>query len=198
MEPIPAGDGAEATLPTNTLVERAVAGSPEAIEALCARYRPRLVGWARGRLPVAARGLVDTDDIVQETLVNSLRHLDGLDHREHGFLHYVRTALRNRILNAVRDAKRRPGRGELDDNLISPAPSPIDEVIGREAEERFNDALERLDPVDREMIIARIELHMPWADIAIHFGKPSPSAARQATNRAIEKLARDMDGNGTR
>jgi RNA polymerase sigma factor (sigma-70 family) len=157
-----------------------------------------LVGWARGRLPASARGLLDTDDLVQETLVNTIRHLDRLDEREQGFLHYVRTALRNRILNAIRDAKRQPGQGDLDQNLVSPGFTPIDEIIGREAEHRFNEALDRLDPVLREMVIARIELRMTWADIAIHFGKPSPSAARNPTNRAIERLAREMDGNGNR
>jgi RNA polymerase sigma-70 factor (ECF subfamily) len=43
------------------------------------RYLPRLRRWATGRLPPAARGLLDTEDIVQETIVKTIRNIDHID-----------------------------------------------------------------------------------------------------------------------
>ena len=63
---------------TQTLVERARAGDEAAREQLYERCLPPLRRWARGRLPIWARGLLQTDDVVQETVVRSLRSLDRL------------------------------------------------------------------------------------------------------------------------
>jgi DNA-directed RNA polymerase specialized sigma24 family protein len=51
------------------LIERARAGDQEAIERLFARHLKPLQRWASGRLPKWARDLADTDDLVQDTLV---------------------------------------------------------------------------------------------------------------------------------
>src|SRR5690242_17786883 len=51
-------------------------GDREALDRLFARCLPPLRRWARGRLPTAARGALDTQDLVQDTIVNSLRRLD--------------------------------------------------------------------------------------------------------------------------
>ena len=44
-------------------------------------YRPRLVRWATGRLPVQARSLFDTGDLVQETLMRAIQVLNGAEGR---------------------------------------------------------------------------------------------------------------------
>ena len=46
----------------------------------------------------------------------------------------------------------------LDDQLVCAADSPLDQVIGREALERYESALARLTIGEREAIIARVEL----------------------------------------
>lgn len=53
----------DTSVPTHTVVDRAMSGSQQAVDALCERYRPRHVTWASGRLPGFARGMLDTDDI---------------------------------------------------------------------------------------------------------------------------------------
>ena len=57
------------------LIHRARAGDAAALNALVERYRPRLVRWAAGRLPPHARGMAETQDVVQETLVNAFRKI---------------------------------------------------------------------------------------------------------------------------
>ena len=71
-------------------------------------------------------------------------------------------------------------------------PSPIEEAIGSEALARYEAALQRLRPTDREAIIARIELGLPYTEVAQALGKPSVAAAHVAVSRALLKLAREM------
>ena len=63
------------------LVLRAQNGDELAREELCARYLPRLRRWAHGRMPGWARQHLDTEDIVQETLLRSIGQLDGFSAR---------------------------------------------------------------------------------------------------------------------
>ncbi len=58
--------------------------------------------------------------------------------------------------------------------------------------ERYEAALQALKPEDREAIIARVELGMSYADIALERGKPSSDAARMAVSRAVSRLAEKM------
>ena len=60
------------------LLLRAREGDEAARNELCARYLPRLRRWAHGRLPVWAREHLDTEDIVQDALMKSVRRLDPL------------------------------------------------------------------------------------------------------------------------
>ena len=60
---------------TSVLLERVRAGDNSALDILVGRYLIPLRRWASGRLPAWARDLRDTDDIVQDTLIATLRHL---------------------------------------------------------------------------------------------------------------------------
>ena len=61
---------------TFSLLERAREGDQEAVELLVARHRPPLQRWASGRLPRWARDMVDTQDLVQETLFRTVRNIE--------------------------------------------------------------------------------------------------------------------------
>src|SRR5262245_5756240 len=79
------------------LVSRARQGDADALERLCARYLPRLKRWAHGRLPAWARGPLETDDVVQESLVRSVAQLGDFEPRhEAAFQAYLRQAVLNR------------------------------------------------------------------------------------------------------
>jgi RNA polymerase sigma-70 factor (ECF subfamily) len=175
------------------LIERIRAGDKAALDVLLRRYLPILTRWASGRLPRGARDLSDTEDLVQETIISSLRHLDHIEIRGEGALQaYLRRAVLNRIRDELRRHGRRGAAETLDEDLRAPEDSPLEQAIGNEALERYEAALARLTAGDREAIISRIELGQTYAEIAAALGKPSAEAARMAVNRALARLARLM------
>jgi RNA polymerase sigma factor (sigma-70 family) len=150
-----------------TLLERARAGDRAALESLVARHLPRLQRWASGRLPRWARDMADTQDLVQETLFQTFKRIEAFEPRGEGALQaYLRQAVLNRIREELRRAKRRPPKSELDPEAEGNARSPLEEAIGQEAVERYEQALARLRPADRELVVARIELGYTNQEIA--------------------------------
>jgi RNA polymerase sigma-70 factor (ECF subfamily) len=184
----------ESRLPSSlTLLERARGGDQAAVETLIARYLPRLQRWATGRLPRWARDVAETQDLVQETLFRTFKRIEKFEPRGDGALQaYLRQAILNRIREELRRAKRQPVRTELDPQAPVDARSPLEEAIGQEALERYELALARLRPEDRELIVARIELGYTNQEIAELLNRPTANAARMATERALVRLAREM------
>jgi RNA polymerase sigma factor (sigma-70 family) len=175
------------------LVIRANAGDGAAVTALYERYRPRLQRWAHNRLPPMARGALQTEDLVQDTLTHVLGHLTAFNPRHEGaFQGYVRTALKNRIRDVARWQKRRGPRDVLDSQMLGDEASPLDIAIGLETIDRYDLALERLRPEDRDLIIARIEMGLSNEEMRVMFEKPSAAAVHMALSRALIKLAEEM------
>lgn len=175
------------------LLRRSRKGDRRALDRLIERHLPAFRAWAAGRLPNWARGVVDTDDLVQETLLHTFRHLHEFRPQYDGALQvYLRRALRNRIRDELRRAQRR-GRTIVAD-LREPdrGPSPLDVAIEDETHRRFETALEQIDRKDREAIVARVELRQSWSEVADVLGKPSAAAARMAVARALTRLAKEM------
>lgn len=182
--------GAEST---RQLLDRARAGEREALDRLLARYLPRLERWARGRLPRWARDVADTQDLVQETVLQTFRRIDAFEPRGAGaFQAYLRAAILNRIRDELRKARRRPSSMEIDEQRPDPGASPLEEAIGNEALERYEAALSRLKPSDREAIVARVEMGFSLEEVAEALDKPTANAARVAIDRALLRLAVEM------
>ena len=178
---------------TLSLLERARAGDQDALNDLFARYAAPLRRWAAGRLPRWARDLSDTPDLVQETLLNTFRNIEGFEHRGEGGLQlYLRRAVMNRIRDELRRAQHRPEATALDPDLRDESASPLEAAIGAEAVERYEAALDRLREDERDMITARVELGLTYSEIAAAAGKPSANAARMAVARALMRLAEEM------
>jgi RNA polymerase sigma-70 factor (ECF subfamily) len=179
---------------TFDLVQRARGGDRDALDRLFARHLPILRRWASGRLPRWTRDLMDTDDLVQETIIRALKRIDSFEPRHVGALQaYLRQAILNRIRDEVRRAVRSPVAAALDDNQFDRAASPLDEAIGREAVDRYETALARMRPEEREAIVARVEMDCSYQEVAEALGKPSADAARMAVSRALLRLAQEMD-----
>jgi RNA polymerase sigma-70 factor (ECF subfamily) len=181
---------------TADLLRRARLGDEEALNELIRRHLEPLRRFARGRLPRWSRDLRDTEDLVQDTLAQTIRRVNEFEPRHEGALQgYLRQALVNRIRDEVRRAGRRrvtPGL-EGADVVVDPSPSPLEEVIGREAVERYEAALARLREDDRALIVARVELQQSYAQIAAMHGKTNAEHARVAVARALIRLAKEMD-----
>jgi RNA polymerase sigma factor (sigma-70 family) len=192
MSDSPSAD-AQSTLlsdePTIELVVRARGGDRMAVEALLQRSVPQLKRWAHGRLPAAARGTLDTGDLVQETVLHVLRRLDTFEPRHVGAMQaYLRQSVINRIRDEVRRIGRHPTPCELPEDMRSELPSPLEEAVQAEGVQRYRTALATLAPRDRELIVVRIEAQWNYDEIAQRFGLPTSDAARMAVGRALRRL----------
>jgi RNA polymerase sigma factor (sigma-70 family) len=175
------------------LIERARAGDQEALDRLFARHLKPLQRWARGRLPKWTRDLADTDDLVQETLLQTFKRIEHFEPRRVGALQaYLRQAVLNRIKNELRRKGRQPQATDLDGLELESIESPLEQAIGKEAVERYEGALQRLKAEEREAIIARVEMGYSFEELAEALGKPTPDAARKTAHRALVRLAEEM------
>jgi RNA polymerase sigma-70 factor (ECF subfamily) len=176
------------------LLLRAKTGDVDATNRLFARYLPRVRRWAHGRLPASSRSLVNTDDLAQDVLLRAIASLDRFEPRHEGaFQGFLRQIILNRVRDEARSAGRRPsGETFEEDAHVAVDPSPMEIAIGQEALERYERALQRLKPQERELIVARCELDFSAAEIATIFEKPTAEAATRAVGRALVRLAEEM------
>ena len=106
---------------------------------------------------------------------------------------YLRSNLgTNRIRDIARQYQRTGAPDPLDSEVAGHDHSPLDLAIGQEMLDRYEAALDRLRPEERDLIIARIEMGLPHAEIAAMFDKPSVAAVHMALSRALVKLAEEM------
>ena len=179
--------------PTIELVMRGRDGDRQAVEALLQRCVPYIRRFAHGRLPAAARGSLDTSDLVQEIVLHVLRRLDVFVPRHVGAMQaYLRQSVINRIRDEVRKIGRHPAPSELPDDLVSDLESPHEQAVMNEAVERYHAALMKVSPRDRELIVARIELQWSHAEIAAQLGLHTADAARMAVGRALKRLTAQL------
>ena len=175
---------------TFDLVARVRTGDQDAWATLINRFLRPLKQLGHNRLRGQARGMTDTDDVVQDALINTVKRLDRVDCRNRGALSaYLRRAVLNRIV----DAARRSSRLTSDDEAIAGAPhvgpSPLDELLDKEEAQRYRAALATLSPRDRTLIVLRLRHQLPYRDLAERLGLATPDAARMASMRALCRLA---------
>ena len=156
---------------------------PSGVGAMVAECLPSIRKWAHRRLPAAARGAMETCDLVQEVALRMLKRRQVFDVRHpYAVQGYLHKALMNLIRDEARRVARRPPVGGLpeDDELPSRDPSPLDDVLDRDAEATYRRALVQLRPKDQALIVARFERGRSAQDIEREFGYPSTNAARVA------------------
>lgn len=177
---------------TTALLDRVRGGDGQARERLVSRFLPVLRRWAHGRLPVPARGAVDTDDLVQVTLLRALDRLHTFEPQGEGaFLAFLRRILLNQIRDELRRSRPREDVSEQIPDLL---PSPVEDAIGRQVIERYEEALLTLEERQREAIILRIEFDYSHEEVAAAVGCPTANAARMLVSRALLRLAEILEG----
>ncbi|MGH9371809.1 MAG: RNA polymerase sigma factor [Vicinamibacterales bacterium] len=168
-------------------------GDEAARNELSARYLPRLRRWAHGRLPGWARDHLDTEHLVQETLLQSVSHLDTITlQNERAFCTHVCEALRSRMREALRRVAGRSVSESQRPDAPAADPSPIEQAIGGQILRGYEGALQRLREADRELVIERVELNLDYREIADLHGT-TIAGARVAVGRALLRLSAEMD-----
>jgi len=136
---------------------------------------------------------------VQDAAFRSIALLDRFEPRQGGGIQaYLRKAVINRVRDEARRLRRQAGSVVLDEGRrVSDETSPLDEAIRRETNQKCGEALLRLRPKDRRLVLARVQLECSFAEIARRFGLATPAAARMAFNRALVRLRALLEGNPT-
>jgi RNA polymerase sigma factor (sigma-70 family) len=186
-------DGPDNRATSLELLRLARAGDRRALNELFTRNLPVLQRWAHGRLPGWARTMAETADLVQDVMLNVFRRLDVVEVRRKGALQaYLRQAIRNRVSNEFRSLACRPGHDPLDSSLVEGSPSPLDLAMDADMQRQYAAALERLRPLDRELIVGRLELGYSYEQLALATNRRGAETARIAVRRALLKLADEM------
>lgn len=177
--------------PTEQLLRRIRGGETAARQALYERCLPLLQRWAHGRLPVRARDIADTDDLVQVTLLRALNHLEEFEASSSGsFLAYLRQILLNEVRAELRKRKvERIDPAEL--SLADESASMVEQLVGQERLRAYENALGSLDREEQSLVVMRIEFGLSYKEIALDTGL-TPDAVRMRVNRALDVIAGRM------
>ena len=179
---------------TIELLTRAREGDRTAIERLFARHLRPLQRFARGRMPAWARGLTDTDDVVQDALLQTFKRIDRFESRHPGALQ-ADLAAGGHESRAGRDSSTgtiaEPRRCRRCRARMAGIAARTDRKF--ETMAAYEQGLSRLRPEEREAIIGRLEMGFSYEELALALEKPTADAARKAAQRALVRLAHEMN-----
>jgi RNA polymerase sigma-70 factor (subfamily 1) len=177
------------------------AGDRQALSDLLARYEPWVRQTAALRLGRPLADCTELDDIVQETLLDAFRGLEGVEQwSEGGFRHWLVRLVVNNVTDAARRSgrkKRDPARVErrLDHSSVSGGtslpgrqPTPSQHAQAHELEARIEQGLLALAPTHREIIVLRERCGMGFDEIAAQLGFKNADTARALHHRALTRL----------
>jgi RNA polymerase sigma-70 factor (ECF subfamily) len=178
-------------------------GDREALGCLLDRYRSYLRLVARSLVSPALRGKLDQSDLIQEAFLRAQQRFDQFQgDSERELVAWLRTILARvlsnqaaRIQTKGRDHRREvslealldQSHDELRHALAAPGSSPGEQESPREQAVRVAEALEKLSPDQREVIILRHLDHLSVAEIATRMGR-SKHAVESVWTRAVERL----------
>jgi RNA polymerase sigma-70 factor (ECF subfamily) len=190
------------------LLNQARAGDAPALGRLLDRYRAYLVVLARVQIGRRLQGKVDESDMVQEAFLGAHRDFPqfrGTTEKE--FLGWLRQILASLLANLVRHyqgTQRRDVRLErqlaleldqssqaLDRGLVAAQSSPSQQAIRREQSVLLAEALGRLPPDSRELLILRHLEGLSFPEVARRLGRTIDSVKKQWP-RALASLRRLM------
>jgi RNA polymerase sigma-70 factor (ECF subfamily) len=196
--------------PSAEMLRRAAGGDAAALGALLEDYRPRLRRMVRLRLDPRLQGRVDTSDVIQEAFIDAARRLpDYARAPKAPFFLWLRfltgqklLEVRRRHLGAeARDAAREVSlyRGSMPEassaclaaQLIGKVTAPLQAAIRAEMKLRLQDALNGMDPTDREVLALRHFEQLSNAEVAEVLGL-APSGASSRYLRALKRLKEIM------
>jgi len=175
---------------------------PEKLGDLLERYRPRLRRLVSLRLDPRLRRRVDSSDVVQEAYVDAMRRFDAYRAAPKlPFNLWLRLLTAQKLTELTRrhmGAHKRDVRLERADSeeassvalahtLARHSVSPSQAALREERAEQLHDALERLKPIDREVLMLRHFERLSNADCAQVLGL-STSGAKLRHLRAVQRL----------
>ena len=183
-------------------------GDPNALGILFSKHLPKLKGLVVARIDPRIAARVDESDVMQEVHVEVIRRMpEYLAKGEISFYDWMRFLTKQKIAEVVRrhlGAQSRDVRRErpLNKNstgnssvllfgfLAGKINSPSSVVCKAEVRRLVRDCIERLEPMDREILMLRHVEQMKTADVADRLAISS-NTCRQRHIRSLKRL-RDL------
>ena len=191
---------------TTRLLERARAGDKQALNELIGRHRPRLRRMVELRLDRRLQSRIDASDVIQEAYVEVVRRLgEYLSEPSYPLFLWLRLIVGERLLKLhrhhlgtkMRDAELEVSiyRGALPAassaalaaQLLGKHTSPTQAAIRAERMMRLQEALNTLDPMDREVLSLRHFEELSLVETALSLGIEQSAAAKRYV-RALKRL----------
>jgi RNA polymerase sigma-70 factor, ECF subfamily len=191
---------------TTRLIEQAVRGDQRALDRLLGRHRERLRRMVALRLDRRLQSRVDPSDVIQEACLDAARRLpEYRNNPTMPFFLWLRLLAGQRLVDehrkhlgaAARDVSREISlyRGALPEtssaalaaHLLGRLTTPSQAAIRAERKIRLQEALNSLDPIDREVLALRHFEELSNAEAAAVLGLDK-SAASKRYARALIRL----------
>jgi len=187
---------------TSDLLARAHGGHRGAFAALLTRVESRVLSMARKGLSRTVRVRVDSRDILQDVLAETVSRFDECAFRSDvSFWGWLKRVTSNRIGDLARRASRENGfesiRGRLFDSESHEAQdAPSRRIIRRESFERLENALRSL-PRRQELALRLRDIEgLTFEQVAENRGLRRAAAARVLRQRAWVSLTRRLERTG--
>ena len=191
---------------TARLLEQARAGDQAAVNELFARHRARLRRMVELRLDRRLQARIDASDVLQEAYVDAGTRLDEYlreptyplflwlrlivgEHLLKLHRRHLGTQMRDAGLEVsiYRNAFPAASSAALAAQLLGRHTSPTQAVVRAERMMRVQEALDTLDPMDREILSLRHFEQMSLAETALSLGIGESAAAKRYV-RALKRL----------
>jgi RNA polymerase sigma-70 factor, ECF subfamily len=197
------------------LLDRLQANGQQALGAEFSRHRERLRRMVEFRLDVRLRGRVSASDILQEAYIDALKRLPHFQADPTvPFFIWLRTVTVQRLIDVHRQhlgAKARDAGKEVrlragdsieasSDKMaaiIGDFTSPSQAAHRAETMVHVREAIDRLDPIDREVLALRHFEELSNQEVAAILGIQNAAASKRYV-RALERLKEALDrGSGS-
>ncbi len=186
------------------------AGGEQALARVYSHYHDQLARMIEFRLDRHLLARLDVDDVLQETYLVLARRLDSFLRNpavpvfvwlramtEQVLVDTHRRHLRSQKRDARRDVplNRRAGAGttsiSIAARLVDSLTSPSQAAVRADMQEHLRAALERMEPIDREVLALRHFEELSNGEVAMVLGLSAAAACNRYT-RALERLSKIM------
>lgn len=195
------------------LIRDAQGGDEGAYDRLFRRYQDRLRLVIRLRMGRRLRSVLDSGDVLQETLLAAVKAFDRFEARDEASLVNWLSKLAERQIQGALDhhgaQKRDLARNvplhvhppslstrNLLHQLVGESTPPLDNVVEAEQSAAIETCVAELPEDLRELIVLRDYMQAPWDTVAEECARPSADAARMAHARALVELGKCLRARG--
>lgn len=155
--------------------------------------QPKMAEICRYLIRLGA-GASDAEDIVQDTVYKALLYLEAIDERK--FSAWLYKVAINRYFDLCRRQKRYSYSGEeVEEHPAQEQELPEAVLLRRERKEEIEGVLDRLNPVNKQLILLKYEMELSYKEISALLGI-SEGTVKATLYRARQQFQQLYGGEG--